>query len=159
MPDAPPPPGPGAAGSVADADLPLWELVQTYHVVARGFTEVFAAAGLSPTQFGVLALLAQDADLSQSDLARRVLVRTQSMGELMAGLLRRGLVERDGPGGRGRRAGWRLTEPGRHLLERTVPAVHAFNAPAAIGLDDDDAAALTRMLRTVRHTLGTRATP
>jgi DNA-binding MarR family transcriptional regulator len=81
------------------------------------------------------------------------------MGELMTGLAGRGLVERDGPGGRGRRAGWRLTGAGRHLLERTVPAVHAFNAPAAIGLDDDDAAALTRILRTVRHTLATRAAP
>jgi hypothetical protein len=34
---------------VAEADLPLWELIQTSHVVARRFAEVFAAAGLTPT--------------------------------------------------------------------------------------------------------------
>jgi DNA-binding MarR family transcriptional regulator len=134
-------------------DLPLWELVQTYHVVARGFTEVFAAAGLSATQFGILAHLAEGTELSRSELARRVLVRSQSIGELIAGLLERGLVEREGPGGRGRRAGLRLTADGRRLFERTAPAVHAFTAPAAIGLDAVDAAALTRMLRTVRWAL------
>lgn len=135
------------------ADLPLWELVQTYHVVARGFTDVFAAAGLSATQFGILTHLADGTELSRSELAQRVLVRSQSIGELIAGLLERGLIERDGPGGRGRRAGLRLTPDGRRLLERTTPAVHAFSAPAAIGLDPADASALTRMLRIVRHTL------
>lgn len=135
-------------------DLPLWELIQTSHVVARRFTEVFAAAGLTPTQFGVLAALADDDDLSQADLARIVLVRPQSMGQLVTSLLERGLVRRDHAGGRGRRTGLSLTPAGRVALDRALPAVHAINAPEAIGLDVASAAALTHHLRAVRAALG-----
>ena len=41
-----------------DEDVPLWELIRTAHVVARGFHRVFARAGLTATGFGVLAELA-----------------------------------------------------------------------------------------------------
>ncbi|GAA3612832.1 hypothetical protein GCM10022419_117300 [Nonomuraea rosea] len=136
-----------------EPDLPLWELIQTSHVVARDFTAVFASVGLTPTQFGVLATLADGDDLSQAELARVIMVRPQSMGELVASLLDRGLVERDSPGGRGRRAGLRITATGRELLSRAQPAVVTFNAPEAMGLSAAEAAELTRLLRIVRATL------
>jgi DNA-binding MarR family transcriptional regulator len=135
-------------------DLPLWELIQTSHVVARRFTEVFAEVGLTPTQFGVLAALADDDDLSPADLARMVLVRPQSMRQLIGSLLSRGLVRQSGGGGRGRRAQLHLTEAGQDALTRALPAVYAINASAAIGLADAEAAALTRHLRAVRTALG-----
>ena len=138
---------------MAEPDLPLWELIQTSHVVARRFTEVFAEAGLTPTQFGVLAALADEPDLSQADLARIVLVRPQSMTHLITSLLKRGLVHRQGPGGRGRRASVQLTAAGRQALQATLPGVYALNAPATIGLDAQAAATLTQHLRTVRTAL------
>ncbi|MDH2429671.1 MarR family winged helix-turn-helix transcriptional regulator [Sphaerisporangium sp. TRM90804] len=136
-----------------EPDLPLWELIQTSHVVARRFTEVFASVGLTPTQFGVLASLADRDDLTQAELARAIMVRPQSMNELFVSLLERGLVARDGPGGRGRRTGLRITEAGRALLHHAQPPVAAFNAPGAIGLSPAEAADLTRLLRIVRETL------
>ncbi|WP_224391753.1 MarR family winged helix-turn-helix transcriptional regulator [Pseudonocardia sp. ICBG1293] len=141
-----------------DEDVPLWELVRTAHVVARGFHRVFARAGLTATGFGVLAELA-DRDRaggpppSQAELARVVLLRPQSVGELVTDLVARGLVRRDGPGGRGRRAGLELTDEGRAALERAWPLVREFTAPGAIGLDAGRAAELTAMLRTVRETV------
>lgn len=145
-------PGEGAwTGS--EPDLPLWELIQTSYVVARGFGEVFGTVGLTPIQFGVLASLADGDDLSQAELARAVMVRPQSLGEVAMTLIERGLVERDGPGGRGRRAGLRITAAGRTVLDRVLPGVEAFNAPDAIGLSGTESAELIRMLRTVRDTL------
>lgn len=140
-----------------EPDLPLWELVRTYHPVARGFGEVFSSVGLTPTQFGVLAVL-RDHDPdgpgpSQAEIARAVLVRPQSVAELLTSLLERGLVSRDGPGGRGRRAPLRLTEDGRALIERAFPLVAAYNAPEALGLTAEEAATLTRLLRRVRTAL------
>ncbi|MFI6538734.1 MarR family winged helix-turn-helix transcriptional regulator [Nonomuraea sp. NPDC050547] len=137
-------------------DLPLWELIQTSYVVARGFTEVFGTVGLTPVQFGVLASLATGEDLNQAELARVIMVRPQSLGEVAVTLIERGLVEREGPGGRGRRARLRITPAGQAVLDRVLPAVVAFNAPQAIGLSGQDAEALTRMLRTVRGTLSAR---
>ena len=34
---------------MSEPDLPLWEIVQTYHPVARGFYALFAEAGLATT--------------------------------------------------------------------------------------------------------------
>lgn len=141
-----------------DEDFPLWELVQTFHVVARGFHRVFAEAGLTPTQFGVLAELAdRERDgarpPSQAELARVVMLRPQSVGELVAALVGRGLVVRDGPAGRGRRTGLSLTDDGHAAVERALPLVRAFTAPEAIGVSDDESAELVRVLRRIRSVL------
>ncbi|MFP5022995.1 MarR family winged helix-turn-helix transcriptional regulator [Pseudonocardia phyllosphaerae] len=143
-----------------EPDVPLWELVQTAHVVTRGFHRVFARAGLTATGFGVLAELEHREQgggppPSQAELARITLLRPQSVGELVTDLVGRGLVRRDGPGGRGRRAGLELTADGRATLERAWPLVRAFNAPASMGLQADRATELVTMLRTVREHLAT----
>lgn len=141
-----------------DADVPLWELIRTAHVVSRGFHRVFAAAGLTPTQFGVLSEL-RDRERegvpspSQAELARVVLLRPQSVGELVTDLVGRELIRRDGPAGRGRRTGLVLTAAGSGALDRAWPLVQAFNAPSSTGLDDRRSAELVAMLRTVREHL------
>lgn len=138
---------------MSDRAVPLWELVQTAHLASRRFTDVFAAAGLSPAQFGVLASLADGDDLSQADLARAVLVRPQSMGRLIASMVAQGLVARDGPGGRGRRTGLVITAAGRRALDTARPAAHALNEPAALGLDADQLATLVDHLAVIRSRL------
>jgi len=112
------------------------------------------SVGLTPTQFGVLVQLEDREPRTHADLARGVLLRPQSMGELVESLLARGLVGRDGPGGRGRRVGIRLTEGGRALLAAAWPRVRTFNAPATLGLTDPQADTLDELLHRVRHALG-----
>jgi hypothetical protein len=103
----------GYRAGVADEVLPAWTLVQAYHVVARGFTAVFAEVGLTPVQFGVLAVVADTPGPTQAELARAVMVRPQSVGEIVEVLERRGLLRREGEGGRGRRRPLVLTDAGR----------------------------------------------
>ncbi|MGO0578194.1 MarR family winged helix-turn-helix transcriptional regulator [Ornithinimicrobium panacihumi] len=134
--------------------LPLWELIQTSHLVARGFRGLFAEHGLSPTQFGVLACLGDGDDFTKAELARAVLVTPQSMDPLIESLLERGLVARDGPPRRGRASGIRITPAGRDLLGQVLPAVARFNEPDRIGLTDSQARDLADHLRTVREHLG-----
>ena len=134
--------------------LPAWTLIQASHVVAREFTAVFAEVGLTPTQFGVLVQLEEHEPRTQAELARGVLLRPQSMGELVDSLLARGLVRRDGPGGRGRRTGIRLTENGRDVLAVAWPLVRAFNAPETLGLTDREADTLDALLHRERNALG-----
>lgn len=133
--------------------LPLWELVQTSHVVARRFRELFGAHGLTPTQFGVLVCLRDGDDLTKAELARAVLVTPQSMDPLIESLLSRGLVDRDGPPGRGRAAGIRITEPGGELVDRALGDVAVFNAPDRIGVPSDEVAQLITHLRSIREAL------
>jgi DNA-binding MarR family transcriptional regulator len=134
--------------------LPLWTLVRAYHAVVQGFTQMFAEHQLSPVQFGVLAQLAASPGLTQAELARRVLVRPQSMAELIAGLVERGLLVRDGPGGRGRALPVRLSASGRRLLSRATAAVREFNAPRSLDMDASEAQTLNSLLHKVIQSRG-----
>lgn len=125
-----------------------WRLVRTGREVERALTDTIAEHDLTTTQFGVLSLLATGDDFTQSDLARAVLVRPQSVGPLITSLTERGLIARRGPGGRGRRAYFDLTPAGRHLIERAWPRVTARHSPDRLGLGWEDAAALDRLLST-----------
>ena len=133
--------------------LPLWELIQTSHIVAKGFRDLFARHGLTPTQFGVLACLEDGDDFTKAQLARAVLVTPQSMDPLITSLLTRGLVDRNGPAGRGRAAGIHITKAGRALMGQVRPEVAHFNASEHIGVADADIPQLMTNLRAIRHFL------
>jgi DNA-binding MarR family transcriptional regulator len=139
-----------------DPPLPLWALVQTAHLAARRFTEVFAAAGLTPAQFGVLACLADGDDLSKAELAQAILVRPQSMARLTNAMVDQGLLRRTGPGGRGRRSGLVMTDRGRQALEQARPAAWAINQPDAVGLSAEEIDILLDHLQTISRTLTDR---
>lgn len=139
--------------SAVDDELPLWTLVRTGHLAGRRLTEVFAAAGLTPAQFGVLACLADGDDLSQAELARAVLVRPQSMNRLVADMVEAGLVRRDGPGGRGRRTGVTPTPAGLTALARARPAAYGLSRPEHLGLTPDELVHLSRLLTRVAEAL------
>ena len=133
--------------------FPAWDLVRTAHVVGLRFAETIGSEGLTPTEFAVLVALADDGGLSSAEVARRVLVRPQSANTLLNGLSAQGLVVRDGPGGRGRRAGIALTDLGRATLERARSPVRAFNAPVALGLTPAQSAMLIELLDHVRSAM------
>lgn len=133
--------------------LPAWTLVRTFHALAPHLHHLFAQHGLTPPQFGVLATLAAEEPLTQAALARRVLVRPQSMHTLLRALIDRGLVTVGARRGRGRPSIPRLTPAGRELLERVRPDLERMNAPAALGLDAPNAARLNEQLHAVRRRL------
>ncbi|MGW5714587.1 MarR family winged helix-turn-helix transcriptional regulator [Amycolatopsis sp. NPDC003865] len=132
--------------SVALADLPAWAVVQAYHALARELYELFARHELTPVQFGVLAQLAESPGLVQAELARRVLVRPQSMTAIISDLVARDLLRREGPGGRGRPAPVRITEHGRRVLAAAAESMRDFNEPAQLGLAPYEAGMLTALL-------------
>lgn len=138
---------------MSDEALPVWGLVQTAHVVGRRFTQLMSGLGLTPTQFAVLMHLQEQDGATQAELARLVLVSPQSIGALLSPLLDGGLVVRDGPGGRGRRAGLSLSQTGREALDRAWGPVREFNSPAALGLTAAQAAILAEILARVRATV------
>lgn len=136
--------------------FPAWTIVQAAHVVTRAFTAVFAEVDLTPTQFGVLAYLAEDDALTQAQLARHVLVRPQTMGELLGSLLDRGLIRRDGPGGRGRRTAITITDAGRQVLSVALPGARDLNGADALGLTSAQRRTLDELLHVVSRTVAAR---
>jgi DNA-binding MarR family transcriptional regulator len=143
---------------VSEEPLLVWDLVRTARLVERALVAVFDDLDLSPTEFGVLDALDEDGrGPTQAELARRVLVRPQSLHTLIGSLLDRGLVVRDGPAGRGHRTGIVLTDAGRRALARARPTVRAGNHHTVLGIDGDRAAELDRILADIRAALDRQA--
>ncbi|MGY1606081.1 MULTISPECIES: MarR family winged helix-turn-helix transcriptional regulator [unclassified Geodermatophilus] len=114
-------------------------LVVTGRAMEDLLTARLAPLGLSLRLLGALGHLARDEGLSYSDLARRARVTTQSMHATVGRLVELGAVESAGPG-RGRRAGLRVTGPGRRLLADGLAVVEAVDRELAAVLADSGGA-------------------
>lgn len=111
-----------------------WTLIKAGRHWEALLTDVLAPHGLTPVQYGLLAHLAAEPGLTQAELARRVLMRPQSMSYLLDGLVERGLVDRVGERGSGRANPIELTDSGADLLAGAWPVVKQVNSPAALGI-------------------------
>ena len=124
--------------TTADVDaLVGWSLIRAAHRVERDLTVLLAERDLTPVQFGVLATLATAPPRTQAALARAVLVRPQSMAGVVTTMVRRGLVVRAGPGGRGVATPLTLTDRGREVLEQAWPTVAGAHGPERLGGEPD----------------------
>ena len=154
------PPDRASGPSSADIDGFLaWNLTRLGHGVELLLTEAIGRHDLTTRQFGVLALLNAYDGLTQSDLARAVLVRVQSIGAIVDSLVDRGLIVRRGPAGRGRRSAFDLTGSGRQLLDRAWRDVTATTDPASLGLSHEQSEQLASLLATVLQTIGQPGRP
>jgi len=127
----------------------VWSVIRAAHVLEREVTTLFASFQLSPVQFGVLSYLGAIGPMTRAELARSVLVRPQSITGVIDCLEQRGLLERIGPGGRGRANPVMLTEAGDQLLGRVWPAFIRANEPYALGLETEQATTLMHTMRTL----------
>jgi len=125
-----------------------WTLIQANHAVVRRVSQTLSSIGLTPTQFGVLVQLTVAPGVSQAELARRVLVTAQALGELLVSLERLGYVRRT-PGRPGTATSVSITPEGAAALDRATPLLGALNAPRSLGLSEDEAAELHALLHKV----------
>ena len=133
--------------------LPAYALARAGAAMSALFARQLATVGLRPHTFFVLTHLARDPVLTSAELARRLEMTPQSMGELLRGMTEAGWVERSGGARRGQRIDLRLTRDGRAALLRAGPVLEALGDPAVLGLTPAEAATLhgllTRVLRAV----------
>lgn len=132
--------------------LTSWTLIRAAHHVERELTALFAEFDLSPSQFGVLAYLAAGEPLTQAELARLVLVRPQSIADVIEGMVQRDLLVRTGQRGRGRRNPVALSARGSHVLEAAWGAVVASDQRSSTKLAAAEREQLNDMLHLVLGT-------
>ena len=121
-------------------------LVRVSRDVSRAWHAALRQHGVNPGQFSTLAILAREPDLSQGELARRVMVTPQSMSDSIRALVDAGLLSR-APKDPGRAAQLAVTRRGRALLERAYPVVEEANATAFGALSPKKQDTLRRLLR------------
>ena len=90
-----------------------------------------AAAGLTPTQLGVLEAILHKGPLTQREVGRKVLTSAGNMTDVVDKLEARGLVCRTRSSQDRRIVSVTLTQPGRALIEALFPR-HAQDIAAAI---------------------------
>jgi MarR family transcriptional regulator, 2-MHQ and catechol-resistance regulon repressor len=106
-----------------------------------------AAAGLTPTQFGVMEAILHKGPLGQRELSRKVLTSAGNMTDLVDKLEARGLVRRARQKSDRRAVHVELTPAGRDLIEPLF-AGHAGDIAAAMGeLNGEELRQLSDLLR------------
>lgn len=88
--------------------------------VFQDFIESFSKLKLRPAEFSVLAIIARQPGLKQSEIAERLGIKRANFVSLMDGLEQRGLAERRKSERDKRSHALHLTEPGRQFVNRMI---------------------------------------
>jgi len=108
---------------------------------------------LTVTQWRVLAALGRFAPLTASDVGQRIVMDKVAVSRAVAGLMKRGLIERATDRDDRRRATLRLSARGRAMHSRIVPIALAYEAKLYQALNAEEA----RVFNTLADRLFARA--
>lgn len=98
-------------------------------LVSESLHDLYAGPyGLSVTQWRVMAALGRFAPLTASDVGQRIVMDKVAVSRAVAGLMKRGLVERSADLDDRRRASLNLTRKGRAMHANIVPLALKFEA-------------------------------
>ena len=132
---------------MASSDRPIGLAVTaTAKALSRAFDDALAAVGGSTPTWLVLQAVMSTEAATQGELAAAVGVRQPTLTHHLDGLERAGLVNRTRDPGNRRVQRIAVTEAGEALFLRLRRAAGAFDGRLRAGLDDDDVAALRRLL-------------
>lgn len=107
------------------------------------------AGGITPGQFGVLALIDANPGLSQSALARALGIERSTMVEVIDRLEGQSLVARTVSLADRRSYALHLTEAGHALLARLKPVIKRHERHMTADLSDEEVATLIDLLRRI----------
>lgn len=124
--------------------------------IRRAMRVRLSQCSLSVQEYTTLSVLAGRPGLSNAQLARRALVRPQSMIEILAKLERRQLVRREADPGHALILRAMLTEDGAELLARAEPEIAAIETEALAGVSAADRAAALRAMHAAMRNLSLR---
>ena len=102
---------------------------------------------LSVQEYTALSVLRARPGLSNAQLARRSLVKPQSMIEILAKLESRGLVDREVDPEHGRILRAELTRSGRELLSRADPDIFAIQEQLLFDVPEGQRAIVLEVMR------------
>jgi DNA-binding MarR family transcriptional regulator len=143
---------PAATGEPASPSL-LYLIGRVDRIVRRAINDVVRRHGLSAAQYTTLSVLAHRGGLSNAQLARRSLVSSQSMNEVLLALEKRQLVRRRAHPAHGRIRQAQVTAKGRALLAACDAEVSEVEAAMVASLTGREREALHRALLSCVHAL------
>ncbi|OLF75336.1 MarR family transcriptional regulator [Maricaulis sp. W15] len=135
------------------SDSPGHLLHRSQQFAAERFTKAMAGAKLTQRQFAVLHATAQEEGLTQTQLVKSTGIDRSTLAELVARMVKNGLLEREKLADDARANAVKLTESGRALLEAaTLGAMEADKAILS-ALPKNKRASFIETLRRIAETL------
>jgi DNA-binding MarR family transcriptional regulator len=122
-------------------------------LVVRFSADALAAAHLSIASWRVLAVLANNGSLRQTDLAEMTGIDVSTLSRLITRLVRDDLVKRTRSKADSREVAVALTANGKSLMTRLVPVAVGLQNAATRKLSKRDLATLKRVLRKMHENL------
>ena len=124
-----------------------YELKRAQQALRGAMEEALRALGLTPAGYAALAVLEEAPGVSAAELARRSFVTAQTMGGVLGGLERAGLVERRARPEHGRILETALTSGGRSLVAEAHERVGAIEERMLADLGPEERDVLLDLLR------------
>ena len=141
----------------ADGPFP-WSLIylfaRIFYAVRMRTEEALKPYSLTPMQFTILATLGRWPGLSSAELSRRFNVTPQTMGEMVANLERRSLVERGQDQSNRRALRLSLTQVGRDLVKTCDAEMNEVESEMVKGLTPAQRADLRTSLSALHSEIG-----
>ncbi|HEY6257492.1 MAG TPA: MarR family transcriptional regulator [Xanthobacteraceae bacterium] len=126
-------------------------------LVVRFSADALGKAHLSIASWRLLAVLANNGTLRQTDLAEMTSIEVSTLSRLITRLVRDGLVRRTRSKADSREVAVALTRKARILLRKLIPVAAGLQDMATRGLSKRDLATLSRVLRQMHENLTRRA--
>ena len=123
----------------------IYLLNQANLAVRMQLEQELRTVGLTGIQYTVLSIIGSRDGISSAELSRRFFVTPQSMGEIVSGLERRGLLKRHHSPHSKRILTAHLTAAGQKLLEESDAITDRIEQQMFQCLPDEDFAALRRI--------------
>lgn len=137
----------------------IFNLVYTYDLLERRIAVRLGKHGLSLSAFNILMILSRsdNGKLNQREIGRLLLVSRADVTGLVAGLVKRGLVERTKDKNDRRVCMVRIAKKGQELVETLLPGHYDFIRELFSGLDNRDKRDLCGLLGKLRKCLSETA--
>jgi DNA-binding MarR family transcriptional regulator len=134
----------------------MYFLNQANHAVRSRLETALASLQMTGIQYTVLSVIGSRQGLSSAELSRRFFVTPQTMNELIAGLQRRGFIERKEDPANRRILRMRLTALGRKTLKSCDALADQVETEVFSFMSAEDYAKLRDLTRGLAHELRLR---
>ena len=136
-----------------ESSIGYW-ITMTSHCYQRTLNDELAPYGITFRQFQVLAWLAYDGELSQTELARRMMVEPPTLVGILDRMQREGWIERRNCALDRRRKRLALRPDAAPVWSKVVRCLTQVRAQATSGMSTREVATLKKLLAKVRGNLG-----
>lgn len=137
-----------------DARVLAWlYMMRVFNKMERLGDENIQSLGLSAAQFDVIAQLSQNEGISQQGLSEKLFVTKGNVCGLLGRMEEKGWVKREADPDDRRAHRLYLTDEGRAIAERVLPAQEEFVAEQMSVLNDEQQATFRSLLRQLDKSL------